>query len=144
MRISSKGRYGLAIMANIAQNNNDFVSISNIAKDLDISKVYLEQIITILKKNNLLKSLKGPRGGYKLGKNIKDISVYEILSALEQTLFEPAEKNYLKNSPSYELAFEQLIFNPLDSTVKETLESISLEEVINSIEENSGNFMYYI
>lgn len=78
MRISSKGRYAVRIMAEIAKQK-DYVSVADIASNQQISVKYIEQIINKLTKAKLLISLRGSRGGYKLSKPACDISVAEIL-----------------------------------------------------------------
>ena len=70
MRISTKGRYALNIMIDLAKNSDDnkCVSITEISKRLEISNKYLEQIISALNKNNLVISTRGNNGGYKLSR----------------------------------------------------------------------------
>ena len=78
MKISSKGQYAVRLMVEVAKSE-DYVSISNIAKNQDISPKYLEQIVSLLVKNKLLESVRGHMGGYKLTKNSNQISIKEIL-----------------------------------------------------------------
>lgn len=87
MILSTKGRYGLKAMVDIALNSQQTpVSIHSIALRQDISDRYLEQLIGRLKKAGLLKSSRGSQGGYQLSKDISEITVGEILSALEGNL----------------------------------------------------------
>ena len=78
MKISTKGQYAVRLMVEVAKSQ-DLVSISNIAKSQDISQKYLEQIVSLLIKNNLLESVRGNKGGYKLSKPSNQISIKEIL-----------------------------------------------------------------
>lgn len=88
MKLTTKGRYGLAAMCELALIKDSApLSISQIAKKLDLSQRYLEQIFRQLKKNHLVDSSRGARGGYFLIKNPKDISAGEILEALEGKIF---------------------------------------------------------
>ena len=67
MKISTKGRYALRLMLDLAQNRNEgFVALKDIADRQDISKKYLEQIVTPLNRAGLLKSGRGAQGGYRL------------------------------------------------------------------------------
>lgn len=62
MELTTKARYGVRIMADLARNNNDFVSITDISKRQDISCKYIEKIIAMLKKNRLVESTRGTNG----------------------------------------------------------------------------------
>ncbi len=78
MKISAKGQYAVRLMVEIAKSN-EVVSISCIAKNQNISPKYLEQIVSLLVKSNLLESERGFKGGYKLTKPANTISIKEIL-----------------------------------------------------------------
>lgn len=78
MKISTKGQYAVRLMVEVAKSE-DIVSIANVAKSQDISPKYLEQIVSLLSKNNLLESVRGNRGGYKLTRDASEISIKEIL-----------------------------------------------------------------
>ncbi len=85
MKISARGRYAVRIIVDIAKNEKDYVSISTIALRQGISIKYTEAIIADLLKNNMLKSMRGANGGYKLIKEPKDYSLKEILSITNDT-----------------------------------------------------------
>ena len=87
MKISTKGRYALRVMAYIAINCEEKkISINELAERNGISDKYLEQIISVLVKNNLLVSFRGAQGGYKLARPAKEITVGEIMNSTEGTL----------------------------------------------------------
>lgn len=88
MMISTKGRYALSTLIDIAKNEeeNTPVSIKEIAERQGISIKYLEQIIALMVKGKLLKSIRGAKGGYLLSKEASLIRVGEILDAAEGTL----------------------------------------------------------
>ena len=88
MRISAKGRYGLAAMIELTwlSANGKLIPVATLSDHLGISKIYLEQIFSLLKRGKLVTSVKGAQGGYRLARDASEISVYDILSALEQTL----------------------------------------------------------
>ena len=87
MKISTKGRYALRLMIYIAANSNGKpVSIKDVAKNEDISDKYLEQIISILNSGGLVRSVRGPQGGYLLRKAPEDITVGAVLRLTEGTL----------------------------------------------------------
>lgn len=85
MKISTRGRYGLKAMVDIAAHsgNNTCVSLKSVAERSGISDSYLEQLISPLKKAGLVKSTRGAQGGYVLGRPAGDISVGDVLRAVE-------------------------------------------------------------
>ena len=87
MKISTKGRYALRMLIDLAEHNdNGFIALKEIAERQDISKKYLEQIIPILNRSGMLITNRGYQGGYKLGKSPQDITVGEILRNTEGSL----------------------------------------------------------
>lgn len=87
MKLSTKGRYGLRAMVDLAANGQQgAVSISSIAARESLSEHYLEQLMSKLKKAGLIRSVRGAQGGYTLAKEPAEISVGEILRALEGDL----------------------------------------------------------
>src|SRR5574344_1959194 len=85
MKISTKGRYAVRVMVDIARNEKDFVSIAEIAERQNITPKYLEQIIAKLLKANLLSSMRGTNGGYKLVKKPSEYKLYDIFEITGDT-----------------------------------------------------------
>ena len=148
MRISSKGRYGLAAMISMAQNyaSNECITIVSISEKLGISKIYLEQVFSLLKRAELVLAAKGAQGGYKLTRDPKEISAYEILRALEQSLFEKTEESVSKQANDIEQAMQKCVFSVVDSRVEEALEQVTLEDLTTEVENHkqSDELMFYI
>lgn len=86
MKLSTKGRYGLRAITDMAVYGEELVSLQSIAKRQKISERYLEQLMASLKKAGLVISVRGSQGGYKLARSASDISVGDILRALEGSL----------------------------------------------------------
>lgn len=88
LQVSTKGHYGLALMAHLADNFNSgrFVSLKEIGKNENISEGYLEEIASMLKKDKLIKSRIGKSGGYMLRKNPSQIRILDIVETLEGPL----------------------------------------------------------
>lgn len=87
MRLTSKGRYAVTAMLDIAiYQHNGAVSLSDIASRQCISLSYLEQIFTRLRKAKLVKSVRGPGGGYLIGAPLTEISVQSIVEAMNEDL----------------------------------------------------------
>lgn len=147
MRISAKGRYALAATTCMAQNNsNEYITLISISEKLDISKIYLEQVFSLLKRGGIVNSIKGSQGGYQLSRNANQITVYEILSAVETSLFENAEETISSKAPEIEKAMILSVYEPLDAAVKEALHKISLYDLVSEAEKHKSEqgFMFFI
>ena len=87
MKISTKGRYALRMMIDLAEHQGEgFVALKDIAAWQDISKKYLEQIIPILNRSDFLQANRGSQGGYRLSKAPKDYTVKDVLELTEGSL----------------------------------------------------------
>ena len=84
MKLSTKGRYGLMAMYNLKENmGKGPIALKDIAKDENLSESYLEQLFTLLRKADLVKSIRGAGGGYVLARDPQNIAIGEIINALE-------------------------------------------------------------
>ena len=84
MKISTKGRYALRMMLDLAENQHDgYVSLKDIAARQEISKKYLEQIVAMLNKPDILKTNRGYQGGYRLAKSPDKYTVGDVLRITE-------------------------------------------------------------
>ena len=87
MKLSSKGRYAVMAMADLAKNNiQQPISLTEISIRQGISLSFLEQLFLRLKKNNLVESTRGPRGGYILSKNPGEIKLSSIIKAVDEKI----------------------------------------------------------
>lgn len=148
MRISAKGRYALAAIVSMAQHhqNGESVTLIRISERLGISKIYLEQVFALLKRGELVTSVKGAQGGYQLARPPRLISALDILSAVETTLFDKTEDTVTEKSPEIEAAMRSEVFDTLDEAVADSLRRITIEQLVLSTERrksaNAG--MFYI
>ncbi|MFZ0450936.1 MAG: Rrf2 family transcriptional regulator [Desulfatiglandaceae bacterium] len=84
MKLSTRSRYGTRLMLDLASHYEEGpVQMGEIAKREDISVKYLEQLIIPLKKNGFVKSVRGPKGGHVLTRHPRDITMGEVVRALE-------------------------------------------------------------
>lgn len=147
MKISAKGRYGLAAMTYLALNyaSGAPVTIISISEKLGISKIYLEQVFSLLKRSRLVNSIKGSQGGYQLAREPREISAYDILSAIELSLMEKASQAADK-MPELDRALNVKVFNPLDTSIKTALSATSLDDIMLAIdaEKAADSLMYFI
>ncbi len=148
MRLSAKGRYALAATTSMAQNHNsnEYITLISISEKLGISKIYLEQVFSLLKHGGIVNSIKGSQGGYQLSNLPQQISVYDILSSVETSLFENTEETIKEKAPDIEAAMNDTIFNKLDSVIKSTLQKISLADLVSEAEKHKDGegFMFFI
>lgn len=147
MRISVKGRYGLASMIYMAQNfsGGEPVTVSSISEKLGISKIYLEQVFSLLKRGGLVSSAKGSQGGYKLAQSPQQMTAYDVLSAAELALFESTEETVAQKSPETDAAMQALVFGPLDEHIKADLQKTTLHDLVHEVEKRKGQgHMFYI
>lgn len=87
MRLTTKGRYAVTAMLDLAINHDsESVTLRNIAEKQKISLSYLEQLFAKLRKHELVKGTRGPGGGYRLARNADDISIADIIVAVDEPM----------------------------------------------------------
>ncbi len=133
MKISTKGRYGLRALIDLAQYSEiEPVSINNIAARQGISERYLEQLMTLMKKAGLIKSIRGAGGGYVLAKDMSEISVGDVLRALEGSL-EPVECTAFRPEDSCEAAggcVTKYVWQRINESINQTVDEISIRQLV--------------
>ncbi|MCG8485788.1 MAG: Rrf2 family transcriptional regulator [Clostridia bacterium] len=132
MWLSSKTRYGLKAIYEIGLNaNKKPISLNNIAEKYDISLSYLEQIIALLKKDKLIKSTRGPHGGYSLAREPSSISVGEIIRSLEGS-YAPTdcveENDHCYNATS---CVTRSVFKKINDSISQVVNNMTLQDLIN-------------
>ena len=133
MKLSTKARYAVIAMIDIAkhQSEDTYISLFSISKRNDISVSYLEQLFIKLRKANLVISIKGSKGGYRLGRNQSEIFVSDIISAVDEKI----ELLRCKDSGSGCIKKDKLceshdLWGNLMISINDYLSSISLENVV--------------
>jgi Rrf2 family protein len=142
MRITTKGRYGLAAMICIAEKNGKSQNVADIAKKLNISKIYLEHVFSLMRNNGLVQSVKGAQGGYFLCFEPEKITVCDILRATESGLFDDTERSVGGSAEYIEACLQALIWKPLDKCVTDMLTGITLQDLLNK--SKNTDYMFYI
>ncbi|SFX47626.1 Rrf2 family transcriptional regulator [Ruminococcus sp. XPD3002] len=140
MKISTKGRYALRMIIDLALHQDDgFVSLKDIAERQEISKKYLEQIVPMLNKSGILRTNRGNKGGYALAKSPEQLSVGDILRATEGSL---APVSCLDDNPNtcprQESCSTLYIWEGLFKTITDYLDNITISEIVEKISEQSG------
>ena len=87
MKLSTKGRYAVVALADLAlQRDGALMNLTEISKRQDISLAYLEQLFVKLRRADLVESVRGPGGGYRLARSPSDIRIVDILAAVDETV----------------------------------------------------------
>lgn len=142
MKISTKGRYGLTIMMELAIKFGDGpISLKSIAEKNNLSEHYLEQLIAPLRNAGFVKSIRGAYGGYVLSKEPAEITTGDVIRVLEGPISpvdfteedDPAKRNLW-------LRIRDVIANVMDSTTLEDLINYKEDQVVDSNE----SYMFYI
>ena len=131
MKISTKGRYALRLMLELAMDNSGKpVRIRDIAKKQGISDKYLEQIISVLNKAGFVRSHRGPQGGYLLARSPKDYTVGEILRLTEGPL-SPVDcvDETLFDCPRKHECATAILWKKLDEAISGVVDNIRLEDL---------------
>ncbi|MBD5533009.1 MAG: Rrf2 family transcriptional regulator [Lachnospiraceae bacterium] len=133
MKISTRGRYSLRMMIDLAQHYNEgFISLKDISIRQNISKKYLEQIIPFLNRGNLLHANKGHMGGYQLAKSPSEITIREILESAEGSLTPVSCMDNVPNlCENCDGCLTLPIYEGLYHTILAYLNDITLQDVIN-------------
>jgi|TARA_B110000914_G_scaffold118985_1_gene103959 Rrf2 family iron-sulfur cluster assembly transcriptional regulator len=134
MKLTTKGRYAVMAMADLASNTHfQPISLTEIAQRQNISLAYLEQIFIKLKKNNLVKSSRGANGGYILDKSASDIKLSNIIFAVdEEVKMLNCKKNSKKgcNNKSVKCITHNL-WADLDRHINSFFEKVKLEDLVD-------------
>ena len=132
MKLSTKGRYGLQAMIDLADYSEEMPqSIACIAARQSISDSYLEQLMAKLKKAGLITSIRGAQGGYVLAKPSKEISVGDILRALED--LSPVNCVGLKGEQACggsDTCVTRNVWKRIDDSIQHAVDSIFLDELV--------------
>ena len=134
MKLNTKSRYAVMALADLAKfSSHNPVSLREISLRQNISILYLEQIFSKLKKNYIVKSVRGVNGGYVLNKNPQDIKIAEIFSALDEKVKTMACKKDIKKSCTGKSVkcITHNLWDELDIHINSFFENKKLSDLIN-------------
>ena len=139
MKISTKGRYGLTIMMELANNFGEGpTSLKSIAQTNNLSEHYLEQLVSPLRNAGLVKSIRGAYGGYILSKEPKQITAGDVIRVLEGPI-SPVEFDEEEDPAKRHLWLR------IRDAISEVLDTTTLEDLVQYKDEGQeGNYMFYI
>ena len=143
MKVSTKGRYALRVMIDLAQHQGDgFISLKEVAQRQGISMKYLEMIVGILNRAGFVTSLRGKSGGYMLARDAKEYTVGAILKLTEGSM---APVSCLENGSitcdRAEACVTLPLWKGLDNVIDRYLESITLQDMVDQADSLNGNYV---
>lgn len=147
MRLSTKGRYGARAMLDLALNSGEGpVLLRDIAKRQEVSEKYLEHSITTLRKAGLVRSIRGARGGYVLGKLPSQIRLSEIMEVLEGSMAPVECVDDPQVCQRAQLCVTRDIWAEMKEAIDNILESITLQDMVErqNRKKNSKAIVYDI
>lgn len=147
MKLSTKGRYGLTLMIDLAINfGAGPVSLKNIAERHDLSDHYLEQLIAPLRNAGLVRSIRGAYGGYVLSKEPEQISAGDIIRVLEGPIgpVECIAETNASQCDKYNTCVKKDLWMRLRDSMIEVLDSTTLADLAKDNEGKHDCYMFYI
>jgi Rrf2 family protein len=146
MKISTKGRYAIRMMIDIAENSNgENISIKDVAERQDISIKYLEQIVSMLCKAGLLKSQRGSQGGYKMTREPKDYTIGDILRVTEGSMAPVAcLEDEVNDCPRVNACPTIKFWKGFYKTINDYMDNTTLEDLMNERINSNEELCYFI
>ena len=140
MKISTKGRYALRLMIDVAEHAGEHpVRIRDIAQRQQISEKYLEQIVSVLNKAGFVRSIRGPQGGYRLMKKPEEYTAGSILQLIEGNLAPVACLESPENDcPRFAICPTLRLWKRIASAIHDVVESVTLADLVAWEHELSG------
>ena len=131
MRISTKGRYALRLMLDLAlYGNGTCISLRDISARQNVSVKYLEQIVVILARAGFVKSVRGPQGGYRLARPPKDYTAGEILRLIEGSLAPvPCLEDDTNSCPRSAEGATVVLWSRLNQAISGVVDGMTLEDL---------------
>lgn len=146
MKLSFRSQQALAALFDLAVHDKQAPrSASVIADHFNFSRLYLEQTLSLLKKADLVASVKGAHGGYRLSRDPGHITIAEVLKTVEPSLFKAGKPVFHDSAMPLNDVLNDLIIQPLDQAIQTTLEALTVQNILDSYhEQRQTGLMFYI
>jgi len=150
MRLSTKGRYGVKAMFDLALNssNDKIVTLKSIAERQGISEPYLEQLMAGLRKAGLVKSVRGSQGGYMLSSTPDKITVGDVIRTLEGCMAptECVDETSQVECSEAACCVTRMVWQKIKESVDDVIDAITIQDMLENYKKLSGTGfdMYYI
>lgn len=131
MKLTTKGRYAVTAMLDLALHGDQGpVPLADISTRQEISLSYLEQLFSKLRKNNLVQSTRGPGGGYSVARSLSDVSVSEIICAVNESV-DATQCGGKENCHNHGRCLTHDLWEGLSNQIEEFLDNVSLQDMID-------------
>jgi Rrf2 family protein len=144
MKISTRGRYGIRLLIDLAEHPHEgHVALANVADRQSISVRYLEQVVIILRRAGFIRSVKGASGGYALARSPEDINIGDVLRVLEGDMLvvDPPLRNRRENK--FQRCIRTAVYDQLNARIAEVIDGKTLASVIGTVDPDNS-YMYFI
>ena len=133
MKLTTKGRYAVTAMMDLAMHESDGrrVALKSIANHQEISIAYLEQIFAKLKANGLVSGARGPNGGYRLSKPATNISIFEIIDAVDEPI-DVTRCHGRKDCQDGQVCLTHELWTDLSQQISSFLDQLKLGDIVKS------------
>lgn len=144
MKISTRGRYGVRLLIDLAEHSNEpHVALASIAERQNISVHYLEQVAAMLRRGGYIRSVKGASGGYALSGDPKTILIGDVLRVLEGDILiaDPLPSGTRENP--LRSCLRRSVYHPLNERIAGFLDGVTLASVLGTVDPDES-YMYFI
>ncbi|MDN5293073.1 MAG: Rrf2 family transcriptional regulator, cysteine metabolism repressor [Eubacteriales bacterium] len=149
MKISTRGHYGVMAMLDLALHHGEGpIPLKSVAERQNLSEHYLEQLIAVLRKAGLVKSVRGAQGGYTLAREPHEIKIGEIIRVLEGPIapVECVNEEDPECCLRADYCVTRNLWEKVKASIEEVLDNTTLEDLVREAEKarQAGGYMYYI
>lgn len=131
MRLTTKGRFAVTAMIDLAMHNQDRpVTLADISERQKISLSYLEQLFGKLRRNLLVSSVRGPGGGYNLAKKLDEVSVADIIVAVDEPI-DATQCGGMENCHDEKKCLTHDLWTELNTHILDYLRGVTLSDLVN-------------
>lgn len=142
MRFSTRGRYGVQVMVDLAQHAAEGpISLKSVADRQKLSEHYLEQLVPELRKAGLVKSIRGAQGGYVLAKCPEDINIGDVIRVLEGPIapVECTSQSATDCCETTNFCVNREVWVKVRDSINDVVDSISLADLLNNTDKEDGD-----
>ena len=144
MKISTRGRYGIRLMIDLAEHSDEsHVALASIAERQNISARYLEQVAVILRRAGYIRSVKGAAGGYTLAKSPSEIVIGDALRVLEGDMLIVDNLRYGEKENRLQSCIRRTVYDRLNARIAGVVDRKTLASMLGTVDPDSS-YMYFI
>lgn len=137
MKLSTRSRYAARAIIEIArQDGTNPITRREICESQQISSSYLENILIVLKNRGIIKTIRGPKGGYALARNSGDITMYDIISAFEGSISAVHCVDDPRNCVRHDTCATKIVWEELMAAQRQVLKGFTIEKLLSLTEKN--------